>query len=117
MIFRPDLAEKVLAGTKTVTRRLMSENPRSPWWSETCGYKVDRWYAVQPGRGKRRVGMLWVQDVRRDQLGFLMPVAALEEGFASPALFEEAWAAINGGYDPFVFVWRIEFVARRGDAA
>ncbi len=33
MNFRPDLAEKVMRGEKTCTRRLVSANPNSPW----CG--------------------------------------------------------------------------------
>jgi hypothetical protein len=32
--FQRELAEKVMAGEKTVTRRLVSDNPRSPWWRE-----------------------------------------------------------------------------------
>lgn len=32
MNFKPELAAKVMSGEKTVTRRLVSENPRSPWW-------------------------------------------------------------------------------------
>jgi len=40
VIFRPDPAAKVMAGEKTVTRRLVSVNPRSP----CC-----------PGRGKHAI--------------------------------------------------------------
>lgn len=36
IMFRPELAARVMDGTKTVTRRLCSDNPRSPWWREQC---------------------------------------------------------------------------------
>lgn len=110
MIFRPELAQKVLAGDKTVTRRLCSENPRSPWArAGGCGYRVDHVYAVQPGRGQRAIGMLRVLSVQRQRLGVLMPVAAREEGFESPAEFQAAWEQINGAYDPHAMVWRVVF--------
>ena len=41
MNFRPELAEKVMAGEKTVTRRVASENPRSPWYVGGCS-QLDR---------------------------------------------------------------------------
>ncbi len=42
MNFRPELAEAVMADPprKTVTRRLVSDNPNSPWWREKCAYRV-----------------------------------------------------------------------------
>jgi hypothetical protein len=52
MNFRPELAEKVMAGEKTVTRRLVSDNPRSPWYVGGCSLNVGQDYAVCPGRGK-----------------------------------------------------------------
>jgi hypothetical protein len=54
--FRPELAEKVMRGEKTVTRRIASTNPRSPWYSDRCGLKTGRDYAVCPGRGKHALG-------------------------------------------------------------
>lgn len=110
VIFRPEFAAKVMDGSKTVTRRLCSENPRSPWWVEKCGYQVGGVYAVQPGR-KTRVGMLAVHDVRRQQLGRLTPIEARMEGFASPSAFAAEWEKINGSYDPHSWVWRVQFVA------
>jgi len=40
MNFRPELAATVMSGSKTVTRRLLSANPRSP--ADRCGYSVER---------------------------------------------------------------------------
>lgn len=109
MNFRPELAEKVMAGEKTITRRLVSDNPRSPWWREACSLKVDHTYAVCPGRGKHAIGRVRVVRVDRRRLGFLGLDEAVGEGFGTMQGFRQAWTAINGGYDPDVLVWRVEF--------
>lgn len=107
MNFKPDLAAKVMSGEKTATRRLVSENPRSPWWREECGYKVGQNVAICPGRGKCQIGKARVRSVKRMRLGFLDSPGATAEGFNSPAKFEAAWREINGAYDPDAIVWRI----------
>ena len=107
MIFRPELAAKVMAGEKTVTRRLVSDNPRSPWFTDTCGYRVGQRVAICPGRGKHAIGHAEVTSVERRHLGFLDGCEAWREGFRSAREFEAAWAEINGSCDPDVFVWRI----------
>jgi hypothetical protein len=111
MNFREELAEKAMAGEKTVTRRLVSSNPRSPWWVRGCSFKVGHDYAVCPGRGKHQIGRVRVTGVRRERLGWLGPDEELREGFATVYAFQEAWKAINGAYDPEAFVWRVEFEA------
>lgn len=111
MNFRPELAEKVMAGEKTVTRRLASSNPRSPWWEGGCSLKVGRDYAVCPGRGKTAIGRARIVSVERQALGHLSLSEAEREGFFHAADFERAWAAINGTYDSDVIVWRVEFCA------
>ncbi len=109
MNFQPELARAVLDGRKTVTRRLVSDNPRSPWWRARCGLEAGEPFAVCPGRGKHAVGRGRVIRVSRVALGRLDEVEAGREGFASVAAFERAFAAINGVYDPDAVVWRIEF--------
>lgn len=111
MNFRPELAAKVMSGEKTVTRRLVSDNPRSPWYRERCSLQVGRTYAVCPGRAKHAIGRLTVLDVRRERLGFLLLNEARAEGFDDARCFEDAFTAINGSYDPRAFVWRVEFEA------
>lgn len=108
MIFHPDLAKKVLAGEKTVTRRLVSDNPRSPWFSTRC-VRVGRDYAVCPGRGKEGIGRVRIIDVRQAVLGDVDATEARKEGFRSREAFVEAWTAINGCFDPYAAVWRVEF--------
>lgn len=109
MIFRPELAAKVMAGEKTVTRRLCSTNPRSPWYRERCTYLEGKEFAVQPGRGKPSVGRARVISAQRGRLGRLTDAEARAEGFEDEPHFAAAFALINGFYDNFLEVWRIEF--------
>lgn len=109
MNFRPELATAVIDGRKTVTRRLCSDNPRSPWWRVECALRADKTYAVCPGRGKPAIGRVKVLDVRIERLGYLTDAEARLEGFEHAADFEAAFAAINGSYAPNRFVWRVEF--------
>ena len=82
MIFRPELAAMVIAGEKTVTRRLCSENPRSPWWRERCALRPGQSFAVQPGRGKQSIGRARASSVQRELLGRLSDQEARREGRA-----------------------------------
>jgi hypothetical protein len=110
--FRPELAEKVMAGEKTVTRRLTSHNVRSPWWRAACSLGVGRDYAVCPGRGKNAIGRVVVTSVRREPLHLVQqPGEAEREGFADFDGFRDAWVAINGDWDEMALVWRVEFEA------
>jgi hypothetical protein len=81
--FQPELAAKVMAGEKTVTRRLVSDNPRSPWWRERCSLKVNHTYAVCPGRGKHAIGRVRIVSVRQERLGWLGADEELREGFTT----------------------------------
>jgi hypothetical protein len=110
MNFRPELAEKVIAGEKIVTRRLVSDNPRSPWFQGRCALKEGKDYAVCPGRGKHAIGRVRIwNEPRLMRLGFLSDLGARSEGFDSADAFREAWEDINGSYDPDALVWRVEF--------
>jgi len=109
MIFHKDLAEKVLRGEKTVTRRRVSYNPNSPWFRGGCRYKVGQVFAVQPGRGKCGIGKARVTAVFVERLGRVNSGDAREEGFDSLLAFREAWTRINGSYNTAEFVWVIEF--------
>lgn len=110
MNFRPELAQAVMAGRKTVTRRLTSDNPRSPWFKGACSLKVNQTYAVCPGRGKNAIGRVRIRSVRKERLGWLGPHDAIHEGFPDVWSFQAAWAEINGTYTPGALVWRVEFV-------
>lgn len=118
MIFQPALAGDVLSGRKTVTRRLVSDNPRSPWWKERCALNVGQDYAVCPGRGKAAIGRVEILSVRQERLGDALgdadhrttnTIEALREGFLGVPAFKRTWARINGTWDPDARVWRVEF--------
>lgn len=109
MIFRPELAEKVLAGDKTQTRRLKSDNPRSPWWRERCAYVVGREYAIQPGRGKVAIGRLLITEVREALLGDISYGDARAEGFESPSHFMRYFRELNGDLDYDAPLWALTF--------
>ena len=109
MNFRPELAAKVMSGEKTVTRRLVSDNPRSPWYVDRCGLRVDHTYAVCPGRGKAAIGRVRVLSSQRVRLAAVSDDEARREGFADAREFWAAFDAINGSADLGGWVWRIEF--------
>ena len=90
MIFRPELAAKVMAGEKTVTRRVCSDNPRSPWWRERCIYTEGKTFTVNPGRGKVRLGQARVTHAAQVMLGSLGTADARREGFDTIAEFVDA---------------------------
>ena len=100
MNFRDDLARQVIDGTKTVTRRLLSDNPASPWWRERCAYRIGQSVAICTGRGKPQIGRATITNVARVPLGQISLAEARAEGFASVPEFVAAWTAINGDYDP-----------------
>lgn len=114
MIFRPELAEAVMDSRKIVTRRLVSENPRSPWAVTGCKLRPGQSVAVCPGRGKAAIGRVEIVSVRREAFRPLdISVAeARAEGFASHEAFVETWQELHDETaDEFsIFdVWRIEF--------
>lgn len=115
MNFQPELAAKVMAGEKTVTRRLANDKPRSPWFEGGCSLVVGRDYAVCPGRGKNAIGRVRVTSLALQHLGHLTDREAMLEGFRSDGglspgmVFERVWTEINGSYDKWARVWRVAF--------
>ena len=115
MMFTEPLAAKIIKGEKTATRRVMSDNPRSPWSKHRCLYEVGQTFSVNPGRGVVRVAEGAVTAVYEQPLGEMRPRDAELEGFEflhgeGVGSFHEAWARINGEVDPNEAVWVIEFV-------
>lgn len=109
LMFREPLALKVVAGEKTVTRRVPNDNPRSPWWRERCGMVVGSTHAVCPGRGVLSIGRVRIASTRMVRLGLMTEDEARREGCESLAHFISVWEAINREYDPQMRVWRVEF--------
>ena len=126
MIFSPELAELVISGRKTVTRRpvkwdlvepplgIVPTGPHNRIAEEgkakDCRYRVGRFYAVQPGRGKKAVGHIWIESVEMQALSAAFHHAeARAEGFTSSAGFKKHWLKLYGAFDPDQPVWRIAF--------
>jgi hypothetical protein len=97
MNFQAHLAAMVMDGRKTVTRRLVSDNPRSPWSRERCSLKVGETYAVCPGRGKHAIGRVRIVSTTLEPLGVLTDDEARREGFESEEHFCAVFSQINGG--------------------
>lgn len=111
MIFAPVLAQRILDGKKTVTRRRLTHRG-----GRELRYKVGGVYAIQPGRGKRHIGHIRVTQVSAEPLGMLDDHGegwnageVLAEGFASLEAFQRYWAVLHGEYDPEELVARISF--------
>lgn len=129
MIFEAGLAELVMAGRKTETRRLCTENPRSPWYSVKCAMVPGKVVKVNPGRGVANIGEIRIVGVEKERLGdtfatneageYVTPVdsmrallaylAARAEGFEDAAEFVREWARINGSWNPDALVWVVKF--------
>lgn len=100
MIFSGGLAEKVLAGEKTQTRRPAKDDL-------PCRYREGGTYAVQEGRGRKAVGRIRVLAIRRVPVGLLSRQDAIAEGFGSIAEFYERWRELHGSFGGWC--WAIEF--------
>lgn len=109
MIFSGELADKVLAGAKTQTRRpavLAGE----PWDESTvwpCRYVVGRAYAVQRKRATHAVGRILILGVSFCPSTTISDEDARAEGFDSPDAFYERWESFYGDGKPWC--WRLEF--------
>lgn len=104
MIFRPELVDRILAGAKTQTRRVV--RPDRP-----CRYRPGRTYAVQPGRTRRGVARIRITAVRAERLSRITAADARAEGFDSIPAFFEYWDHLHGpSSNRPIDVWVISFV-------
>ena len=94
VIFGPDLVSKVLAGTKTVTRRRLTHRD-----GRDIHYHAGKVYAVQPGRGKPHVGHILIEEVGVQPLR-MMRLSDFEAEGLHPRAFIEYWELLHGRYDP-----------------
>ncbi len=104
MIFRPELAAKVLSGEKTVTRRRLVHRDGKP-----ILYRAGNEYAVQPGRGQKHVGHVCVSIVTEEKLCEISLSRAHDEGFDTIMEFMTYWMSLHGGWDPEEVVAVIRF--------
>lgn len=123
MMFRPHLAAAAIEQRKTVTRRMMTDNPRSPWYRERCRYQPGDVAKVQPGRGAPSIGTVTIVAVYRE---LFIPVdiseaEARREGFrprmndfdgstiSARLDFLATWEQLHGSTADPVDVWVIRF--------
>lgn len=108
MNFRPELAEAVIAGRKTVTRRVVSDNPRSPWSDDRAPQLVGKRVAICPGRGKHQIGSARVLSVIRENFNpsKITDEEARHEGFRDRNAFLHTWHELHPK-SVVLPVWRI----------
>lgn len=109
MIFKPEMVDKILAGHKTVTRRLvkLEDNGYGGAVFLPCRYEVGKDYAVQPvieegpgrGRGGKEVARIRIVSSTRERLNRILTSEAREEGFASREAFFAYWRKLYPGSD------------------
>lgn len=107
--FRAELADLVMDGRKTETRRQLSDNPNSPWFRERCGHEVGSRHAVCPGRGAPSIGYIVIDDVAFVRLGDITYDGAVAEGFRDVEDFKAGWEKLNGDWNPRQRVYRVRF--------
>ncbi|MBL8162442.1 MAG: hypothetical protein JNJ61_10690 [Anaerolineae bacterium] len=114
MQFKPELIERILAGEKTQTRRVVKPNERLIGFMpgtrfancvaimrdqhpHSIKWQIGRDYSLQPGRGKIGVGTrIRVTDLRLDEdVRQISEADARAEGFRNREEFLETWIAIN----------------------
>ena len=103
MIFSPELAAKVLDGTKTITRRRVRVG-------DFCRYLPGQVYAVQPGRGKKHVGHIAVWGLSYRILNSISDADVRSEGFVDIGGFMDYWMKLYGVWNPNEEVSVIEFI-------
>ncbi len=109
MIFKPELVEKILAGEKIETRRLVKYEAGR---EVPCRYVAEKDYALQPGRTEPGIPgvRLKVLSVTREHLGQMEYGKALREGFSGTGEFFRYWERLHGRVVPdLVEVWVIRF--------
>lgn len=114
MIFKPELADLILAGAKTETRRPVSDNPRSPWWRGSAAipnrrYRVGTTFAVQRGRNKNGEARALVLERRQEPLAVVSSAGARAEGFETRGEFLDYIEQLHGSLDLDQPVWVIRF--------
>jgi hypothetical protein len=117
VIFRPVLVDKILKGSKTVTRRPLKRYvpPVSPWIVTKGGerrrrpipstieiggvtflrpYKVGKVLPIQKGRGKPAVTHVRITGLRTERVGAITHLDARAEGFRTTGEFKAYWTRL-----------------------
>jgi hypothetical protein len=132
MLFKPELLQKVIEGSKTQTRRLAKDDegllygrvgsicsdieeyidsyPRhGVSYIKRERYAIGKTYAACPGRGKTQLARIMITGIRCGVASNISEDDARAEGFASRDEFLQAWDTINGKGKRDTAVWILEF--------
>jgi hypothetical protein len=131
MLFKPYLAEAILQGKKTQTRRLPSNTGSvlfqghiiAVYQNHRLRWRVRKTYAIQPGRGKKAIGRFRLLSIRHERLQDITEDDTAAEGISrrpGPYIFDFArlWDSINTKPstqwedNPQVFVLTFELVTK-----
>jgi hypothetical protein len=110
MQFSKALYDLIKKRKKTQTRRPFKDGDRfssllqgvlriTRGGQERLQWKVGKWYALQPGRGKKGVGFIEVTEIRFEDVRDISQADAVAEGFETPLDFLAVWISF---YDPLV---------------
>lgn len=111
MIFHPDLAEKVMAGAKTQTRRAYFGK------HQPFPYAIGKTYAVQPGRCQKSIGRILIAMVEVVRLHDLTETDALAEGFPTIEAFFSFWEEhLRYSHHGRTHVWKVSFTLVRDES-
>ena len=128
MLFKPYLAEAILQGKKTQTRRLPTNTGTvlfqdriiAVYRNRRLRWRVGNTYAIQPGRGKKSIGRFHLLSIHLESLQAITPADVTAEGLAAypdPTKgFVALWNSINTKPgtrwqdNPQVFVLTFELV-------
>ena len=97
MIFKKEHIEQIRNGIKTQTRRLFAGV-----------YKVGHNYSIQPGRGKKGIGMRFVIDKIHLEKCMISKEDAQAEGGYTPEEYEREFKKIYPYWDG-AFRWAFKF--------
>jgi hypothetical protein len=120
MIFSHTL-DLVMSGRKSQTRRLRKPHEELRLDStsgqiqavldrrQRVKWKVGQTYAVQPKRGAKQVGRLYLKAIHTQTLADIDEKDAQAEGFIGRTAFYETWRALHGTVNLQDKVWVLEF--------
>lgn len=116
MQFTNGLAESIMRGEKTQTRRpvkstesakategIWADQIESVYTNGRLKWMVGKTYAVQPGRGKKAIGHIKITRIRQQRVHDINRVDAVREGFKDMRAFQRKWSDL---YDSTQFAWK-----------
>ena len=133
MLFKPDLCEAILQGRKTQTRRVVKQGELGCVYhhlqclsiyltpddklvyvmrpSGILRWSIGRTYSIQPGRGKRGIGRIWLHHLGCERLQDITYEDIRAEGVSLPPIDPDIMLTQYNGWrerrlkDEFIKLW------------